>query len=42
MKTLKRYGLMLIIAACIAPLAVHSIGCEGDVDDDEASFEIGE
>ena len=42
MKTLKRYGLMLIVAMCIAPLAVHSIGCEGDVDDDGADFEIGD
>ena len=42
MKTLKRAALLLLTAALIAPLAVQSIGCKGDVDGDGADLEIGD
>ena len=38
MKTLKRYGLMLIVAAVIAPLAVQSIGCKAESDPGEGEI----
>lgn len=43
MKTiLKRFGLALLAAIAIAPMATLTAGCEGDVDEDGASLEVGE
>ncbi len=40
-KIIKRFGLLLLVGALVSPIALTS-GCEGDVDGDGASLEVGD
>ena len=42
MKTLKRLGLMSIVALLVAPLAVQSIGCKSELSEDGVDVEVGD
>lgn len=39
---MKRFKLLAILALLAVPLTGLSLGCEGDVDGDGASLEVGE
>ena len=39
---MKRFKLLAILALLAVPLTGLSVGCEGDVDEDGASLEVGE
>ena len=42
MKTLKRFALILILAASAAPLVGSVAGCTSEVDEDGLDVEVGE
>ena len=39
-KIAKRFGLLLLVGMLVAP-AVLTAGCEGDLDEDGASLDVG-
>ncbi len=39
---MKRMRWLLVMALIMVPLAGVSVGCEGEVDDDGASLDVGE
>jgi hypothetical protein len=39
---MKRFRWLLMLAMILVPLAGVSVGCEGEVDDDGASLDVGD